>query len=267
MNEEKGNILSFDDALNAINNATESFKIDSWVPSKSKYISFKEIDAKQQKNLLSAAMDNSVYSSEFAKCFYDILKNNILNEDSSIIDELTIFDRSVIALSLRNQISNTFNLKFNDEITEEVGLNDILVKVKNYKTPETKSLQLKNITATLSIPSLKNEISYEESFSKEKKINEIKTTKDLQSIVSEAFIGEITKYVNSIQIDDQSVISFDILTTNQKIRIVEKLPSGLIQKMLETISGWKNDFESYLKVKSSSGLEKVITVDSVLFLS
>lgn len=270
MTEENTTILDFNDALNAINNASKTFKIDVWIPSKSKYISFKEIDAKQQKNLLSAAMDNSVYNSDFIKTFYDILKNNILSEDISTIDELTIVDRSFIAISLKSQISNELNVKFNDEISEKINLNDIISKFTSYKLPSSEEISLKNDSVILSvgidIPSIKTEIDYEENFYKDcKKVDEIKTNKDVQSIISDAFISETSKYIKYIKVND-SQFNFDSLTFNQKIRSAEKLPSGLIQKVLEVIANWKKDIDLILTVNSGE-LKKVISIDSLLFLS
>jgi hypothetical protein len=62
--------LNFNNALEAIEAISNSFTVDAWVPSKEKFYSFKEIDAKQQKTLLSSAMNSSVYNTNFVKTFY-----------------------------------------------------------------------------------------------------------------------------------------------------------------------------------------------------
>ena len=49
---EETPILNFNDAINALNSVSDSFKIEVWIPSLQKNISFKEIDAKQQKAIL-----------------------------------------------------------------------------------------------------------------------------------------------------------------------------------------------------------------------
>lgn len=268
MSEET--ILNFNDAINALNSASETFKVDVWVPSKQKYISFKEIDAKQQKGILSAAIDNSVYNSDFISVFYNILKDNILNEDKDIVDSLTVADRSFIAISLRSQISDELTVKFSEEKSEKVKIKDILSLFGNYNTPEKETIIVKNDTVSIlldiTLPTFINELDYEEQFSKEyKKIENLNSTKDLQLLVSEAFIGETSKYITSLTVNG-SVVEFSTLTFNQKIRIVEKLPSGLIQKILEKISIWKKDIDSYLTVKSGEE-SKVISIDSLLFLS
>lgn len=267
---EENTILDFNSAINALNSISESFKIDVYIPSKQKTISFKEIDAKQQKNLLSAAMDNSVYNSDFIKTFYSILKENILVEDKSIVDELTLTDRSFIAIALKSQISEELNVKFTDEISSKINLKDVISKFTSYKTPSLTEVDLKNDSVTLTVgitlPTIKTEVDYEENFYKDyKKVDQIKSNKDVQDIISDAFISETSKYISYVNING-SKYDFNTLTFNQKIRVVEKLPSGLIQKVLEQISKWKNDIDSILTV-TDGDLKKVIAIDSLLFLS
>ena len=267
---EENTVLSFNDAISLLDNASESFKIEIWVPSKQKNITFKEIDAKQQKSLLSAAIDNSIYNGDFINAFYNILKENILEEDPSVVDNFDISDRSFIALSLRNQISNEISVSFSEELSEKFSLVDIISKFISYKSPEYQKLEVKGndttISVTVGLPTIKDEIIFEEEFKKfYKNVDEVKTTKDVKSLISEAFIGETSKYIKIVSVND-SEFSFNTLTSNQKLRVVEKLPSALIQKILETISNWKKDLDSYLTVKSGEN-SKVISVDSVLFLS
>jgi hypothetical protein len=267
---DENNILNFDDALNALSNASESFKIDVWLPSKQRYVTFKEIDAKQQKSLLSAAIDNSVYNSDFIKSFYNILKENVLDEDETFIDELSIADKAFIAISLRSQISEELTINFSETINEKIKIKDVISKFKSYKNPNFENLEVKNnevsIKINIELPTIKDELDYEEQFYKDyKKVDDVKTTKDLQNIVSEAFIAETSKYIKDISINDKN-FDFKALTFNQKIRIVEKLPSALIQKLLEQISLWKKDIDSVLTVKNGD-ITKVINIDSLLFLS
>jgi hypothetical protein len=264
---EENVVFNFDEALNALNKASDSFKVDLWVPSKQKTITFKEIDAKQQKSLLSVAINDNIYSSDFNKTFYDILKSNILNEDASIIDELNVADRSFIAIGLRNQISEELNVKFTDEISEKVNLKSVISKFNTYILPNNENLELKNenvsLIVNLALPNLKNELNYDLEFYKDYKKTDAE--KDVNKLITDAFIGETSKYINSVKLND-NIFEFDTLSFNQKLRIVEKLPSGLIQKILEKISAWKKDIDSLLTVTSGEN-SKVISIDSLLFLS
>lgn len=263
--------LSFNDALEALNTASNSFKVEAWVPSIQKFVIFKEIDAKQQKNLLNAAIDTAIYTSDFVKVFFNILKENyISNNDQVSIESLTVEDKAAIAIALRNQISSDINIKFSDETSSKIDLKSIVDKLKVYKTPKPEIVDLQSnnvkIIAKISTPTIKKELEFDENFSKEyKKADEIKNNKELRNLISEAFICEVTKYIDSITVNDAEFM-FETLTFNQKIRIIEKLPSGILQKILEKVSDWKSEFNQILTVKHQD-LTKVISIDSLLFLS
>ena len=111
---------------------------------------------------------------------------------------------------------------------------------------------------------------YEEQIhKKEKRVDDIKNTEDIQKILSEAFVGETSKYIQSIEINNVDV-NFDSYDFSKKIKIVEKLPSGLIQKILETVSIWKKQFDEILTVEfteNETTYKKVLSIDSLLFLS
>jgi disulfide oxidoreductase YuzD len=267
---EENTILDFDAALNALNNASNLFKIDVFIPSKGSTLIFKEIDAKQQKNLLNAAMDGAVYNTKFVKTFYDILKENLLEENKDIIDTLTVNDKAFIAIYLRSQISNDINVAFNEDFSSKIDLKTVLDKFSSYKSPQNVDLEIKNenvsVSVNVGLPNLKTELEYDENFSKfYKDLEKTKDKNELQEVISEAFISETTKYINSVTINSNK-FDFIGLTYAQKVRIVEKLPSGIIQKILEAVSNWKKDLDSVLTVVSGEHT-KVLTIDSLLFLS
>ena len=104
---------------------------------------------------------------------------------------------------------------------------------------------------------------------KEKRVDDIKNTEDIQKILSEAFVGETSKYIQNIWINDTD-INFNNFDFSKKIKIIEKLPSGLIQKILEIVSKWKKNYDEILTVETvenESTYKKVLTIDSLLFLS
>lgn len=269
---EETNILNFENALKALNEASETFQVDVWIPSKNKSLKFKEIDAKQQKDLLNAAMDNSIYSSSFLKVFTQIINSNLLEEDKSVLDDILACDKASIALNLKNQISNEISVVFDEKnsVVEKIKLLPIIEKFKTYKTQKSKHIEVENsnvkIEAEISQPNLKTEISYNENLNKQyKKADQIKTNEEIQTIISDAFISETSKYIKNLWINGQEISLSDI-TINQKTAIIEKLPSGLIQKILEQISTWKKELDTVLTVEHQN-YTKVIAIDSLLFLS
>jgi hypothetical protein len=272
MDTEENTIIDFKSALEFLNQASQTFKTDVFIPSLDKTLSFKEIDAKQQKELLSAAMDNNVYNTSFIKTFYNILKDNLLDSDKNIIDELTICDKACVAISLRKQISDDLTIIFDEKnnITQKVDINDVLNKFKSFETPKSQTLELSNssvlLKAEVIVPSVKVEVDYDNEINKnKKKTEEIKTQEDVKQIISEAFIFEISKYMNKIWINDTEINLNDI-KLSEKNKLIEKLPSGLIQKVLEQINAWKKDLDSVLTVKFEEHT-KVIAIDSILFLN
>jgi hypothetical protein len=270
-NITENKILDFNSALNILDKASESFKVDAWIPSIGKYLSFKELDAKQQKSLLSAAMDTSVYNTSFIKAFYNILKENILSEDSNIIDSLTLSDKTSIALTLRSQISKQINVNFdeNNTISQKYDILPFLEKIKSYKSPETTLLESDSGIFSLKVeivyPTIKIEFDYDNQLKTNKKSEDLKSAEDIQRLVSDAFLGETSKYINRIWINDEEVV-LSSLNFDRRINIVEKLPSNLIQKIIDQISSWKKDMDEILTVKHEDYV-KTINIDSLLFLN
>jgi hypothetical protein len=269
---EENNILDFNQAINTLNNVSNAFTVDAYIPSKNDTLTFKEINAKQQKELLGAAMDTSVYNLGFSSVFYNILKDNLIHDgDNSVIDTLNISDKACIALQLKGQISNELKVIFDEknEVIGTINVQDIINKFHNYKTPSKTILDLVNdkiaLKAEVRYPDLKIELDYDVEFKKNKKTEDIKTNQDVQNIITTAFIGETSKYISKIWINDDEV-DLDSMTFKQRIGIVEKLPSGILQKILEQISSWKKDLDEILTV-SQDEYKKTISIDSLLFLN
>jgi hypothetical protein len=268
---EENTILDFNSALNILGKASETFKVEAWIPSIGSYLSFKELDAKQQKELLSAAMDTSVYNTSFIKTFYSILTDNILTDDKNVIDSFTLSDKASIALSLRSRISDQINVTFDEkqDISKKYDIDTFLTKFKSYKTPETVILDSKSDTFSLKVevlyPTVKTEVDYDIQFKGNKKSEDVKTSEDLQHLVSNAFLGETSKYINRVWINGDEIV-LNTLKFEQRIKLVEKLPSNLIQKIIETLSIWKKDLDEILTV-SHGEYTKTVSIDSLLFLN
>lgn len=270
--EKEIQLIDFNNALDALNEISEIFKVDVWIPSKQKYLCFKEIDTKQQKDMLSSAMDSSVYNTTFITVFYEILKQNILEKDKTLIDDLTIYDKASVAIYLKNQISNELNVIFDNknEITKKINLDEIIEKFKAYNTPKNEIIKVINKNVSLSIevglPTVLVELQHDKQMAKSyKKSNQVKNNDDVKNIISDAFIVETSKYIKKIWINDTEVeLNSDRI--DQKLKIIEKLPSVIVQKVLEQISKWKKEVDDILMVEHEE-YKKVIGIDSLLFLT
>lgn len=262
--------MDFNKALEALNQASESFTVDAWVPSLNQYVTFKQLDAKQQKELLGSVVDTSVFNTSFVKTFYGIIKNNILTADIDA-DNFTLVDKICIGLYLKSQISDDINVFFGEknEISQKYPIKDILEKFKSYKTPESIFLEESNDKFSLKIemlyPTIKIEHEYDNQNKNQKKAEDVKTTEDIQKLVTDSFLDEVSKYINKILINENDTF-FSQMTFNQKTKLVEKLPSHLLQKIIDQISNWKTGVDDILKVKYED-YSKVISLDGALFLS
>jgi hypothetical protein len=267
---EENVTLDFNKALQALDQVSETFTVDVWVPSLKTFIKFKQLDAKQQKELLGTVIDTSVYNINFVKVFYNIIKDNNLSQDVDI-NELTIVDKIVIGLYLKSKISDEVTVFFGEknEISQKFLINEILEKFKTYKTPEPLILQDESDKFNLKIEifpvTIKTEYDYDSQNKNNKKAEDVKTTEDIQKIVTESFLGEISKFLSKIWINGTEIPMVG-MSFVQKTRLVEKLPSTLIQKIIDNISIWKSQTDDILRVKHEE-YTKVISLDGSIFLS
>jgi hypothetical protein len=264
------NVLDFNNALKALGEVSDSFTVDSWIPSIQSNLTFKQLNAKQQKQLLGAAMDTSVYNTSFIKTFYSILKDNLITENVNI-DNLTLVDKTCIGLSLKSKISNEITVFFGEKnkISNKFEIKPILDSLKEYITPKPALLEENNgsflLKTEILYPTIKVEFDYDSQFKGNKKPEEVKTTEDIQKLVSESFIGEISKYINKVWINE-SEVELNNLPFEQRIKLIEKLPSSLLQKIIDKISEWKNNLDEILTVKYED-YTQTVNVDSIMFLN
>jgi hypothetical protein len=264
-------ILDFNNALNILDRVSESFNVDAWIPSTSSYLSFKELDAKQQKSLLTAAMDTTVYNTGFIKAFYNILNENLLTEGEDLVNSLTLADKACIALTLKRQISDEINIVFDEakDISNKYKISDILEQFKSYNAPSSIILDAKSESFSIKVevlpPTVKVEVDYDSQLKNKTKSEDVKTEEDVKVLVTEAFLGELSKFVNKVWVNDDEIV-LNNLKFEQRVKIIEKLPSNIIQKIIETVSSWKKNLDDVLTVKHEDYV-KTITIDSLLFLN
>ena len=208
---------------------------------------------------------------------YNVINSNFLDkENKNIINDFTIFDKFAIAVSLKDKISDETSITFDEKnnIVKKLSLKPIIEKFKTFNTPKSEFLEVDNenfkIKLEISVPTILEELEYEEQINKkEKKVDDIKNTDDIQKIISEAFIGETTKYIKMIYVNGND-LGFNNIDFIKKIRLVEKLPSGILQKILQIVSKWKKEVDSILTVETEvdgKNYTKIISIDGVFFLS
>lgn len=263
---------NFNDILNSLKEVSDSFSLSIYIPSLKTNIEFKELNTKQQKELLETVTDTSIYKTKFTQTFLKIIKENLISKEVNI-EQLTIYDKLYIGLFLRSKISNTLNVVFSENPTysEVIDIKPIVDNSVKYVHPEKETITLVKDNTTINVevcvPTIVLESKYESELSKTyKKIDDVKNINDMGSLLSDAFIGEVSKYISKISFDDKNV-DLEGLTVNQRIRLTELLTADLTQKVLQKIADWKEELDSIMLVTSKNKEhKKIIALDNLLFL-
>jgi hypothetical protein len=259
------NISNFADALKILEEVSkEYFTIDVWIPSQNKSVKIKEINAKQQKEILEFVL-NSRYN--FSEIFYKIIKENWLDENI-ILDRLTTIDEISIAFYLRYNISKTLKINFNEEtaLVKEIEILPIINSLKDYKHPDNKFFNFTKNDLELELefymPLIKDDIDFDNFILNHKKnINDVEQTKD---VLLDSFICEFAKYIKEIKIN-KNPLNYQDLETKQRIELVENLPASFVKEVFDEVYNIKTDFEKLYTIENE-GFTKIIEVDGSFFL-
>lgn len=240
------------DILKQLDTLNQTTGVDVFVPSLNKTVKFKNLNLKQQKDLLKASVDETLTKLTFIVNFYSIIQENILDKTIGI-NNLYAFDRSAIAIALRAN-----GLDSNYTVNEDVyDLNTLLKQISTITVPFdklTSTIDIQNLTVSLSVPSL----------SVDKDVSQVTVSKlrntqdnDIKTLVGELFIHEIIKFIKSVTFKtetDEQTVDFMTLKVDDKIAIVEKFPSNLTSKVLEFIKGYR-DFEAKFTAIGDTNIE------------
>ena len=223
------------DFLDKLSSLKNDFKV--YVPSIKKDVVAKPITLKQQKDIISTAVNGVLGALQFTEAINNIILENVEG------DQFYAFDRVPIILGLR---SHSLGDNVNVESGETISINSCLKKAKApTKFKLNGKATIDSIKVNLRIPTLK-----EENQIVKKCISEIDKlkTEDLSEAMGLIYIFELIKHMESITIDDQAV-EFNDLKVIDRVKIVEELPLELY----ESITTFLKDVSEYDK--------SILTVD------
>lgn len=230
-NQKVNELLKQLDVLN------QQASIEVFIPSLQRKIRFKNLTLKQQKNLLKSSIDESLTKLAFSANFYQIIKENIL--DNSInVDTLYTFDRLPIAIALR---ANGIEKIYKDK-DKEYNLQDLLEIIPSIEVLPTdieELIEIDGIQIAASAPNLKTDKDL--SNYALGKISNL-SANDIKVIISELFLYEVVKFVKNINVagqTEESKVEFSTLRTEDKAALVEKLPSQVTNKLLDFIKKYR----------------------------
>jgi hypothetical protein len=246
------------DILKQLDTLNQSTGIDIFIPSLNRAVKFKNLNLKQQKDILKSSVDETLTKLTFIVNFYSIIQENILDKTIDV-NSLYTFDRPSIALALRaNGLSSEY--VFDENV---IDLNDLVTKIPTIPVSHdalSKTVELQNLSVDLEVPHLN--IDRDVSLTAVNKLKNIQE-RDIKTLVGELFIHEIIKFVKNVTFkgaEDDQTISFSGLKIEDKIAIIEKFPSNLTSKILEFIKSYR-DFE----VKFTTLGEATIEIDGSFF--
>lgn len=230
---------NINDILKQLDSLNESTGIDVYVPSLKKTIKFKNLNLKQQKDLLKSSVDETLTKLSFIVNFFNIIHDNVI--DKIDVNTLYAFDRSAIAIALR---ANGLNNEYVSGDTT-INLHDAIKDISAISVPDifASNIETSDISIDLEVPRL----GYDRDISN-LTINKLKTIqdRDIKSLVGELFVYEIIKYIKTVTFKlptGNQAVPFNILKIDEKISIIEKIPSTLTNKILQFIKTYR-DLES-----------------------
>lgn len=240
---------NFDKALSQLQKITnQSFAKDFYLESLQKKIYLKEINVSQQKILLDHAIASKQpeqinKTDKFAEINFNLIKDNItegLSEEE--IQNLTIWDKNLLSLALRSLSNEKVTLTYftkNDTEPEskafvEFNISDIINKYNaSYKEILTKKniIQQSEQTNTtfsinLKLPTIIEEI-------------EVEKFMPDNHTAGDVFLYEMTKYIESLSVDNL-LINFKELTLDQKLILIQNLPSNVGNSIINEINTIKD---------------------------
>lgn len=264
------------DFLKSLTDINNSLRYSIHVPSLQEKVFFKQLSTKQFKNILET-LNSQSSELDFNNTFVDILKENI--QDKDIVDQLTVYDLYVIALYTRIIcVSDTYTLYINSDEQNLYNLSssEFKINLKDYiesknKIPITQEIFTEgDIIVTCNIPLQKIETETNNFIKQQLKKDE----KDLntENILGVLFLNEITKCIQSIQINDKNII-FTNIHLNERREIVEQLPITLVNQIIKYIELYKNSFADLFLLEISTlnkdgqsiNIQKALEYNATLF--
>lgn len=251
---------NLDDILKLINKTViDNYSIKLWVPSLIAHenvesILFKPLSISQQKDLISTALAQDLYNTEFIKKMYTILKENYLSNDIVSFNHFNILDKLIILLSIRSNI----NSRYLDN-----DINSIINKIQtsDFSVFQPQVLESENIKLYCSLPSIYTEFLCES----EREVFETEDANEqIQHVVSETVINELAKFCFTAEINDKTII-FDKFTFTERKKILNQLPAFLLEKALNYIISCRKQLEEYLTINNSEDTKDILQINGVFF--
>lgn len=222
-------------------------KLEVFVPSRKKKIEVTPFTLKQQKDLISSALDGMKGALNFSRTLNNII---VKNTDDK---ELKIYDKFPLVISLRKQ-SLGKKYKQGEDVFD---LDDILKNIKStpFTLADTSIVKLKSLQVHLKIPTLGEENSILAKGEQDIVVSEEST----KSSIGMLYMLEIIKYIDKLIIEEEE-IDFRNIKVNDRIKLIEELPLSLYNEIADYIEGINKYLQDVLTVG-----EATLSIDARFF--
>ena len=221
--------------------------IKIYVPSIKKSIETTPLTLKQQKDLISSALDGLRGALNFSKTLNDIIINNTGNKD------FKIYDKFPFIINLRRQSLGN-KVKVDKKI---IDLDDVISNIKNtpFKIKDEHIVTLKTLTVHLRVPTLS-----EESIITSKGEQDVNPKDDVtKEGIGTLYMLEIIKYIDKLVIEDEE-IDFNKIRINDRIKLIEELPLVMYNELADYIDTINQYLTDILTID-----ETVVPIDARFF--
>jgi len=240
------NVKNLIEQLKALDN---DISIQVFIPSLQKNIKFKQLTTEQLKRILKTSVDTTVFNTLYNSTINTIIAENAIDCNTN---KLTIFDKILIVFKLKMEcISSDFTFYFNEDEIKQNNLEDTFKTVsvlEHFNSFIEKQINFKdeifsfnNCTISCSLPTIATENLLDVELNKNIPA-EVETEEGLRNVIGITFINEITKYITSIKINE-TVVDLTILPFNDRIKVIENLPTAIINNVIKYAENYKNSIK------------------------
>jgi hypothetical protein len=259
--------------LNLLKDLDASAGFNVYIPSLEREVKFKQLTTEQLKLILKTTVGTPLYNTEFILTFNDIIKENCLDQTIDI-DNLTVYDKLHILFKTKiESISPDYTIEFSEEEVDayNIDTNPVVLSVsKQYEAFVEKKINFTEKTftyndciITCNIPTLATESKLESELHTNIDIDTL-SNEELQNAIGETFVNEVTKFITSISIKG---VGINLLNESFKnrVEVVEKLPTIIINNVLKYIEDYKNTIKQLVIFDINDSLQRELALDASLF--
>lgn len=235
----------YNELLSELKKHYDNKVVQVYVPSINKFVDFKPINVKQQKEFVTGLTDLSHANLDFNISTNNAIKDNIVDKDINILS----IDKPSILLSLRAQLGEkTLKIEEDDELYT-INIPEFIDKYEGFKFDDSlREHVIKNddVEIYLSIPDL-NRDTKTNKFIK-KALGNNTSTDGIYRSIGELFVYELIKFIDKIVIN-KTEVTFSELTFDQQIQVCETFSLDVshdITKYIAKIRDFENQFTTHV---------------------